>query len=261
MAEVTQPGLYHTAGSAHLEGIDFAGKTGTAQQMSHEALEKTNKGKSTYPNVWFVGVMPRRNPELGGGGALAERRIQLLSGAHRRQGGGGLRGQEAAPGAQPAAAEGRGAGRSRRRVVDAWAHSPARKNARTAGTQIHERAFLCRRMGRLWPAEGPVPHAPCRAAKSYCNRLRAASVRQTLMLKPRAGDRRCPVCETGEIVRVGLEPPKPSGAASSGRILAHNAIHPSRVSRPKPHAPLPEFSRLRLGPAGAAAAALRCLGD
>jgi penicillin-binding protein 2 len=64
MADVTQPGLYHTAGSAHLEGIDFAGKTGTAQQMSHEALEKTGKGKSTYPNVWFVGVTPRRNPEL-----------------------------------------------------------------------------------------------------------------------------------------------------------------------------------------------------
>jgi penicillin-binding protein 2 len=64
MADVTEPGLYHTAGSAHLEGIDFAGKTGTAQEMSHEALEKTNKGKSTYPNVWFVGVTPRRNPEL-----------------------------------------------------------------------------------------------------------------------------------------------------------------------------------------------------
>jgi hypothetical protein len=32
--------------------------------MSHEALGKTAKGKSTYPNVWFVGVTPRRNPEL-----------------------------------------------------------------------------------------------------------------------------------------------------------------------------------------------------
>ncbi len=64
MAEVTQPGLYHTAGSAHLEGIDLAGKTGTAQVMSHEALDRTNKGRSTYPNVWFVGVTPRRNPEL-----------------------------------------------------------------------------------------------------------------------------------------------------------------------------------------------------
>ncbi|MGB0066292.1 MAG: penicillin-binding protein 2 [Terracidiphilus sp.] len=64
MADVTEPGLYHTAGSAHLEGIDLAGKTGTAQQMSHEALEKTNKGRSTYPNVWFVGVVPRRNPQL-----------------------------------------------------------------------------------------------------------------------------------------------------------------------------------------------------
>jgi penicillin-binding protein 2 len=64
MADVTQPGYFHTAASAHLEGIDFGGKTGTAQVMSHEALAKTNKGRSTYPNVWFVGVTPRRNPEL-----------------------------------------------------------------------------------------------------------------------------------------------------------------------------------------------------
>jgi penicillin-binding protein 2 len=64
MAQVTEPGYFHTAGTAHLEGIDFGGKTGTAQLMSHEALGKTTKGKSTYPNVWFVGVTPRRNPEL-----------------------------------------------------------------------------------------------------------------------------------------------------------------------------------------------------
>jgi penicillin-binding protein 2 len=64
MAAVTQPALFHTAGSAHLEGIDLAGKTGTAQVMSHQALDKTNKGHNTRPNVWFVGVVPRRNPEL-----------------------------------------------------------------------------------------------------------------------------------------------------------------------------------------------------
>jgi len=64
MAAVTQPGLYHTAGGEHLEGIDFAGKTGTAQVMSHQALDKTAKGKATRPNVWFVGITPRRNPEL-----------------------------------------------------------------------------------------------------------------------------------------------------------------------------------------------------
>jgi penicillin-binding protein 2 len=64
MADVTQPGAFHTAGGEHLEGIDFAGKTGTAQVMSHEALDKTSKGRSTNPNVWFVGVTPRRNPEL-----------------------------------------------------------------------------------------------------------------------------------------------------------------------------------------------------
>jgi len=64
MAAVTQPALCHTAGSAHLEGIDLAGKTGTAQVMSHEALAKTDKGIRTRPNVWFIGVTPRRNPEL-----------------------------------------------------------------------------------------------------------------------------------------------------------------------------------------------------
>jgi penicillin-binding protein 2 len=64
MYEVTQPGLYHTAGGEHLDGIDFGGKTGTAQVMSHEALDKTSKGRNTNPNVWFVGVTPRRNPEL-----------------------------------------------------------------------------------------------------------------------------------------------------------------------------------------------------
>jgi penicillin-binding protein 2 len=64
MAQVTVPALYHTAGSAHLEGIDLAGKTGTAQLMSHQALDKTGKGKVTRPNVWFVGLVPRRNPEL-----------------------------------------------------------------------------------------------------------------------------------------------------------------------------------------------------
>jgi len=29
-----------------------------------------------------------------------------------------------------------------------------------------------------------------------------------------------------------LEPPKPSGSASSGQIFVHNAIHPSSVNRP-----------------------------
>ena len=62
MAEATGPG--GTAGAAHLEGIDFAGKTGTAQVMSHAALAKTNKGHKTLPNSWFVGMAPRRNPDI-----------------------------------------------------------------------------------------------------------------------------------------------------------------------------------------------------
>ena len=61
MAETTVSG---TAGASHLMGIDFAGKTGTAQVMSHTALAKTGKGRKTVPNAWFVGMAPRRNPDI-----------------------------------------------------------------------------------------------------------------------------------------------------------------------------------------------------
>ncbi len=53
-----------TAAEARLEGVDFAGKTGTAQVMSHDALSKTGKGHNTVPNAWFVGMAPRRNPDI-----------------------------------------------------------------------------------------------------------------------------------------------------------------------------------------------------
>ena len=65
MAAVTTPGAFHTASSAHLEGIDFAGKTGTAQVIGHDALARTGKGHETVPNAWFVGMAPRRNPDIG----------------------------------------------------------------------------------------------------------------------------------------------------------------------------------------------------
>lgn len=62
MYQVTQPGLYHTAGADGLPGIDFGGKTGTAQVVGHDT--KVAKTHATLPNVWFVGVTPTRNPEL-----------------------------------------------------------------------------------------------------------------------------------------------------------------------------------------------------
>ena len=64
MALVVSPG--GTAASAHLPGIDFAGKTGSAQTVSNELKKKmsaTEKSKFK-DNGWFVGVTPRRNPEL-----------------------------------------------------------------------------------------------------------------------------------------------------------------------------------------------------
>ncbi|MEO6801872.1 MAG: penicillin-binding protein 2 [Granulicella sp.] len=61
MAQTTLTG---TAAAAHLEGIDFIGKTGTAQVMSHAALARSGGGHRTDPNAWFVGMAPRRNPDI-----------------------------------------------------------------------------------------------------------------------------------------------------------------------------------------------------
>lgn len=64
MAQATAPGEFDTAFASHLEGVDFAGKTGTAQVASHAAISRMGKGVDTRPNGWFVGVIPRRNPEF-----------------------------------------------------------------------------------------------------------------------------------------------------------------------------------------------------
>src|SRR5580700_3892755 len=64
MAAVVNPG--GTAGLSHLQGIDFAGKTGSAQTISNALKAKLGAaGKANFKdNGWFVGVEPRRNPEI-----------------------------------------------------------------------------------------------------------------------------------------------------------------------------------------------------
>ncbi len=62
MADVTNPG--GTAAASHLEGIDFAGKTGSAQTMSNELARKLGHAHSVGDTGWFVGMTPRRNPEI-----------------------------------------------------------------------------------------------------------------------------------------------------------------------------------------------------
>jgi penicillin-binding protein 2 len=64
MAGATDPTMGGTAGASHIDGVDFAGKTGTAQVASHEAIKRLGGGKQFLPNGWFVGVIPRRNPEF-----------------------------------------------------------------------------------------------------------------------------------------------------------------------------------------------------
>src|SRR5579863_4412937 len=64
MAAVVNPG--GTAALSHLQNIDFAGKTGSAQTISNALKAKLGAaGKANFKdNGWFVGVEPRRNPEI-----------------------------------------------------------------------------------------------------------------------------------------------------------------------------------------------------
>jgi penicillin-binding protein 2 len=63
MANVVNP--VGTAPSAHLEGIDFAGKTGSSQTISNVAKAKLTANRARFrDNGWFVGVTPRRSPEI-----------------------------------------------------------------------------------------------------------------------------------------------------------------------------------------------------
>ncbi len=63
MAEVVNP--IGTAPSAHLAGIDFAGKTGSSQTISNVGKARLGGGKDKFKdNGWFVGFAPRRNPEI-----------------------------------------------------------------------------------------------------------------------------------------------------------------------------------------------------
>jgi penicillin-binding protein 2 len=54
-----------TAGASRLQGIEFCGKTGSAQVMSNNERGKLGKAASKgKDNAWFVGFAPRRDPEI-----------------------------------------------------------------------------------------------------------------------------------------------------------------------------------------------------
>jgi penicillin-binding protein 2 len=64
MAQTMLPGGYDTGAAVRLEGIDFAGKTGTAEVVSHSAGATSLGTGNERANAWFVGMAPRRNPDI-----------------------------------------------------------------------------------------------------------------------------------------------------------------------------------------------------
>ncbi len=53
-----------TAPSAHIPGMEIAGKTGSAQVVSLENRAKFANREEFAQNGWFVGFTPRRNPDI-----------------------------------------------------------------------------------------------------------------------------------------------------------------------------------------------------
>lgn len=53
-----------TAASAHLQGVDWGGKTGTAQTVSEEHFAASGHKHQFVDNAWFVGVYPLDQPQI-----------------------------------------------------------------------------------------------------------------------------------------------------------------------------------------------------
>ena len=53
-----------TGAALKLQGIEFSGKSGTAQVIGYSTRDRVGKQKKFLDNAWFVGYAPRRNPEI-----------------------------------------------------------------------------------------------------------------------------------------------------------------------------------------------------
>ena len=59
---INEPG--GTGGQLKLTGIEFSGKSGTAQVIGYDKMALVRKGTKFADNAWFVGYAPRRDPEI-----------------------------------------------------------------------------------------------------------------------------------------------------------------------------------------------------
>jgi penicillin-binding protein 2 len=59
---INEPG--GTGGELKLAGIEFSGKSGTAQVIGYDTRARLGKQKKFEDNAWFVGYAPKRNPEI-----------------------------------------------------------------------------------------------------------------------------------------------------------------------------------------------------
>ncbi len=115
-----------TAPSAHIPGIDIAGKTGSAQVVSLDTRAKHSNNAAFAQNGWFVGFTPRRTPEI-----IV---VVLFEGGEH----------------------GKLAARIATQVVKAYVDKQRRQGIKTAGLEPGKKQF---EMAGLWTAPGDAKDA------------------------------------------------------------------------------------------------------
>ena len=181
MALVVSPG--GTAASAHLNGIDFAGKTGSAQTVSNELKKKMSASdKSKFKdNGWFVGVTPRRNPELvvavlleeGEHGFFAARAASQVIKAY----------VEKQRTRQTLVAQANGGGSKKAEVAGVWHDGNSQSNPTQPNNNLQGAHFSVDASGKV----KPVSEAPgVAAARSTADRNLQATESHTEMAEPEA---------------------------------------------------------------------------
>ena len=221
MAEVTQPGLYHTAGADASEGHRLRRQDRHGAADEPRGAGEDQQGQATYPNVWFVGVTPRRNPELV---------VAVLW-------------QNGEFSYYPA--------RIGARVVAAYVD----KKRRLAGNLPPEKAAAPVEVGAVWTAR----RQSRAGAKNSASADRYAAGISLSMAMGSCGGKRsadkpaaeaCSEARPGDVARPRSRGQSP---AATGRGDCRSAEEISSHA----DAPFPQLSRLRLGAAGPGAAAVR----
>ena len=162
-----------TAAASKLPGIEFCGKTGTAQVIGAERKGLAGKGTQTKNNAWFEGFAPRRNPEIvvavlvqaGGFGAVSSAPIarDIVKAYYDKKQGTfqNLLTTQLLPGSMPSVANDATPNAAAPSGLTAWQQLVDKANKANAAAQAHSTTAPAPQ-----PAPKPAPQQPAEQVPS-----------------------------------------------------------------------------------------------